>query len=118
MAGLQDLQDRVQGLAGRKQQTGWQDLKDRFPRAKLGANYGQDYRMAGFKGLRVGAQLGANYGQDGRITGLQDRLFWLSCGLTMDRMAGLLFKAKLGANNGQDDRIAGLQDLQERLFLN
>ena len=45
-----------------------------------------------------------------RITGLQDlqdRLFWLSCGLTMDRMAGLLFKAKLGVKNGQDCRMAG-----------
>jgi len=29
---------------------GLQDLQDRFPRAKLGANYGQDYRMAGFTG--------------------------------------------------------------------
>ena len=36
---------------------------------------------------------------------LQDRLFWLSCGLTMDRIAGL-----------QDCRIAGLQELQDRLF--
>jgi hypothetical protein len=36
--------------------------------AKLGVKNGQDYRMAGFKGLRVGAKLGANYGQDGRIT--------------------------------------------------
>ena len=35
--------------------------------AKLGVKNGQDYRMAGFKGLRVGAKLGANYGQDGRI---------------------------------------------------
>ena len=38
------------------------------------------------------AQLWVNNGQDCRITGLQDlqdRLFWLSCGLTMDRMAGL-----------------------------
>ena len=26
-----------------------------FPLAKLRVNYGQDYRMAGFKGLRVGA---------------------------------------------------------------
>ena len=41
-----------------------QDLKDRFPRAKLGANYGQDYRITG---LRVGAKLGAK-----KWTGLQD----------------------------------------------
>jgi len=27
--------------------------------------------------------------QDYRIAGLQDRLFWLNWGLTMDRMAGL-----------------------------
>ena len=37
----------------------------------------------------------------------------LSCGLTMDRMAGLqdlqdgLFKTKQGTNYGQDGRIAG-----------
>ena len=44
-----------------------QDLQDGLFKTKQGANYGQDYRMAGFKGLRVGAKLGANYGQDGRI---------------------------------------------------
>ena len=45
-----------------------------------------------------------------RIAGLQDlqdRVLMLSRALTMDRMEGLLFKAKLGANNGQDDRIPG-----------
>jgi len=38
---------------------------------------------------------------------LQDRLFWLSCGLTMDRIAGKLCWAKLGVKNGQDGRISG-----------
>jgi hypothetical protein len=54
---------------------------------------------------------------------LQDRLFWLSCGLTMDRMAGLQDLQDL-----QDrglwlswrltmDRITGLQDLQDRMMV-
>ena len=49
-----------------------------------------------------------------RIAGLQDlqdRVLMLSRALTMDRMAGLLFKAKLGANNGQDYRIEGFTGL-------
>jgi len=46
-----------------------------------------------------------------RITGLQDlqdRVLWLSWGLKLDRITGLLFKAKLGVKNGQDYWIAGL----------
>ena len=51
MAGLQDLQDRVLWLSwGLKldRMTGLRDLQDRSLGAKLGANNGQDYRMAGF----------------------------------------------------------------------
>ncbi len=39
-----------------------------FSLAKLGVNYGQDYRIAGFTGWGV---------------------LWLSWGLTMDRITGL-----------------------------
>ena len=48
--GWQDLQDRVLGLAGRKQWTGLQDLQDGLFKTKQGTNYGQDYRIAGFTG--------------------------------------------------------------------
>ena len=48
-----------------------------------------------------------------RIAGLQDlqdRLFWLSCGLTMDRMEGQIVLAQLWVDNGQDGRMAGFTE--------
>ena len=56
--------------------------------AKLGVNYGQDYRIAGFTGWGCWAKLGVNYGQDYRIAGFTGWGVGLSWALTMDRIAG------------------------------
>ena len=49
ITGWQDLQDRVLGLAGRKQWTGWQDLQDEG----LGLNWGLTMdRITGWQDLK------------------------------------------------------------------
>ena len=72
MAGLQDLQDRLLGLAGRKQWTGLQDYK-----------IYKIYRMD-----CVGLNWGLKMERIAGLQDLQDRVLGLSWGLKMDRMAG------------------------------
>ena len=46
---------------------------------------------------------------------LQDRLFWLSWGLTMDRIAGFTGKVVFKLSwKLKKDRMAGFRDLQDR----
>ena len=83
---LQDLQDRVLGISWAQtidRITGLQDLQDGLFKTKQGTNYGQDCRI-----YRIGCQGLAGRKQQTGWQDLQDEGLGLNWGLTMDRITG------------------------------